>query len=92
MKRYVRAERQLLTYDGPLPEPQVELSDDEIKEWLSRELIGIHNAAIENIIRTALFDSSSVIDWQNVYREILRQNPQFRGVLEDNSDNSKYRW
>lgn len=92
MKRYVNAERQLLTYDGPLPEPQVELSDDEIKQWVSRELIGIHNAPIENIIRTALFDSSSVIDWQNVYREILRQNPQFRGMLEDNSDNAKFRW
>lgn len=65
--------------DIPQPEPEVELTDDEIRVLLSNILSGFSGSQdIINVIRYAIFDKNANINWQGVYRELLRQRPDMR--------------
>ena len=65
--------------DVPQPTPQIELTDEEVKVLLSYCIDAwISNKSIDGVIRHAIFNCSPDMDWQSVYREILRQFPEFR--------------
>ena len=65
--------------DIPQSEPEIELTDDQIRVMISSILAGFSgNQDIINVIRYAIFDKNANIDWQGVYRELLRQRPDLR--------------
>lgn len=67
--------------DTPQPDPAIELTDDQIKVMLSKILAGFSgNQDIVNVIRYAIFDKNANIDWQGVYRELLRQRPDLQSA------------
>lgn len=80
VKAYSDSANQPSTYiDIPQSEPEVELTDDQIKVMISSILAGFSgNQDIINVIRYAIFDKNANIDWQGVYRELLRQRPDMR--------------
>lgn len=55
------------------------MSDEEIKEFVSKEFLkGIHDYAIQTVLRRVLYKKDANIDWQDFYENILEQMPEYR--------------
>ena len=55
------------------------MSNQEIKELLSKEVIGkISNGCYQNIIRRIIFDNDTSINWSNVEDIIKDEMPERR--------------
>ena len=53
------------------------MKDQELKELLSKEVIGkIPNGCYQSIIRRIIFDSDTSIDWSNAERIIRDEMPE----------------
>ena len=71
------ASRKKLAYEDPQKLPE-KWSDQEIKEFISVRLPGLHQGSLEAILRTALFGLSSKVDWSAVRRAISKNYPEFQ--------------
>jgi hypothetical protein len=64
------------------------LDIEKVKQELSLRLRGLGVVgfrSLENVIRTALFDNNSQIDWEKVGQKMSEENPEIDFTLKDNN-------
>ena len=71
------ASRKKIAYESPQKIPE-KWTDQEVKEFISVKLYGLHSGDLENVLRKAIFSLSSKIDWNATRKEISKQYPEFQ--------------
>ena len=53
-----------------------ELTDQQIKELLSKKLYEIQDSSLQILIRNIIFTMGEITDWQEVYRKMIVFMPE----------------
>lgn len=67
MKKYIRCNNE-----------ELDLSDDEIKDMFSTEILKFSDKAAESVLRRVLFGHGSNIDWQRAYDIAIYFMPELK--------------
>lgn len=69
------------------------MTDEQIKELISKEVLkGIPDYGLQTVLRRVLFDTRNHIDWQEFFKDIKEQMPEYdkeNGIKDKEAINYK---